>query len=140
MRVAAGGHTWNRGALAQCRLANPPCDCYDSRVANRIPGSFFLRYLVERRRLISQLVKRDFQQRYVGSAAGWVWGLIHPLVLLASCWFIFSICLKAQLDPGEVTQNYPMFLFAGMLPWLLFSETVQRSSGSLVEQTIPPKW
>jgi ABC-type polysaccharide/polyol phosphate export permease len=27
-----------------------------------------------------------------------------------------------------------MFLFAGMLPWLLFSETVQRSSGSIVEQ------
>jgi lipopolysaccharide transport system permease protein len=26
-----------------------------------------------------------------------------------------------------------MFLFAGMLPWLLFSETVQRSSSSLVE-------
>jgi lipopolysaccharide transport system permease protein len=31
-------------------------------------------------------------------------------------------------------RNYPMFLFAGVLPWLLFSETVQRSSGSLVEQ------
>ena len=100
----------------------------------RIPGSFFARNLIERRSLIFQLVKRDFQQRYVGSAAGWLWGLIHPLVLLASYWFIFSVCLKAQLGPGEVTQNYPMFLFAGMLPWLLFSETVQRSSGSLVEQ------
>jgi lipopolysaccharide transport system permease protein len=100
----------------------------------RIPGTHFARNLIERRTLISQLVKRDFQQRYVGSAAGWLWGLVHPLVLLASYVFIFDICLKQKPGPNEVTTNYPMFLFAGMLPWLLFSETVQRSCSSLVEQ------
>jgi lipopolysaccharide transport system permease protein len=100
----------------------------------RIPGRHFARNLVERRTLIQQLVKRDFQQRYVGSAAGWIWGLIHPLVLLASYVFIFSICLQYKPGETEVTRNYPLFLFAGMLPWLLFSETVQRSSGCLVEQ------
>jgi ABC-type polysaccharide/polyol phosphate export permease len=63
-----------------------------------------------------------------------MWGVIHPLVLLASYTFIFTVCMNQKLGPGEVTQNYPLFLFAGMLPWLLFSETVQRSSGSLVEQ------
>jgi lipopolysaccharide transport system permease protein len=100
----------------------------------RIPGTHFARNLVERRTLIIQLVKRDFQQRYIGSAAGWVWGLIHPLVLLASYVFIFDICLQQKPGPGAVTTNYPMLLFAGMLPWLLFSETVQRSAGSLIEQ------
>jgi ABC-type polysaccharide/polyol phosphate export permease len=89
---------------------------------------------VERRTLIFQLVKRDFQQRYIGSAAGWLWGLIHPLVLLASYVFIFDFCLHQTTGPGAVTTNYPMLLFAGMLPWLLFSETVQRSSGCLIEQ------
>jgi lipopolysaccharide transport system permease protein len=93
----------------------------------RIPGTQFARNLVERRTLILQLVKRDFHQRYVGSAAGWVWGIIHPLVLLASYTFIFSICLK---NPQK---NYPVYLFAGMLPWLLFSDTVQRAAGSIVE-------
>jgi len=89
---------------------------------------------VERRSLLFQLVRRDFEQRFVGSAVGWVWGVIHPLVMLASWTFVFSICLHTQLDPGEVTRNYPLFLFAGMLPWLLFSETVQRSSSSLLDQ------
>jgi len=84
--------------------------------------------------LITQLVKRDFQQRYIGSAAGWLWGLIHPLVLLASYVFVFDFCLQQTPGPGAVTTNYPMLLFAGMLPWLLFSETVQRSSGCLIEQ------
>jgi lipopolysaccharide transport system permease protein len=92
-----------------------------------------LRNLIERRGLLFQLVRRDFEQRFVGSVAGWVWGLIHPLVLLGSWTYVFSVCLKQKLPPGE-PGNYPLFLFAGQLPWLLFSETVQRSSSSLIEQ------
>src|ERR1700691_1204907 len=99
----------------------------------RIPGRHFLKNLVERRTLIGQLVRRDFQQRYVGSAAGWVWSVIHPLVLWVSYVFVFQICLGKTLE-NEITTNYPLFLFAGMLPWLLFSETVLRSAGSIVEQ------
>jgi len=85
--------------------------------------------------LLYQLVRRDFQQRYVGSAAGWLWGLIHPLVLLASWTFVFQICLKVTLPRGEITQNYTLFLLAGFLPWYLFQETVQRASTSLVDNS-----
>jgi lipopolysaccharide transport system permease protein len=99
----------------------------------RLPGSYFLRNLVERRSLLFQLVRRDFEQRFVGSVVGWVWGIIHPLVMLASWTFVFSVCLHVKLDAGELTDNYPLFLFAGMLPWLLFTETVQRSTASLLE-------
>lgn len=101
----------------------------------RIPGRHFLRNLVERRALVSQLVRRDFQARYVGSAAGWLWGAVHPLVLLLSYTFVFQICLKATLPPGEVTNNYTMYLFCGFLPWLLFQDTVLRSASSLVENS-----
>jgi ABC-type polysaccharide/polyol phosphate export permease len=31
--------------------------------------------------------------------------------------------------------NYPVFLFAGFLPWMLFQETVTRSAGALVEHS-----
>ncbi|HLM98566.1 MAG TPA: ABC transporter permease [Bryobacteraceae bacterium] len=100
---------------------------------SRIPGLFFLQNLIERRSLLFQLVRRDFQQRFVGSVAGWVWGLIHPLVLLVTWTYVFSVCLKQKLPDGQ-PGTYPLFIFAGMLPWLLFSDTVQRSSSSLVEQ------
>jgi len=99
----------------------------------RLPGTLFLRNLIERRGLLFQMVRRDFEQRYVGSAAGWLWGLIHPLVLLLSWTFVFQICLRVTLPRGEVTQNYTLFLMAGYLPWFLFQETVQRSAGCLVE-------
>ena len=98
-----------------------------------IPGTHFLRNLVERRALLYQLVRRDFQQRFVGSAAGWLWGVIHPLVLLLSWTFVFQICLRVPLPKGDLTQNYTLFLFCGFLPWLLFQETVLRSASSLLE-------
>jgi lipopolysaccharide transport system permease protein len=103
-------------------------------VARKIPGTFFLRNLVDRRSLLFQLVRRDFEQRFVGSAMGWIWGLIHPLVLLASWVFIFRFCLHQSVPAGEVTDSYPLLLFAGMLPWMLFNETLTRSASSLLEQ------
>ncbi len=98
----------------------------------RVPGTFFLRNLVQQRGLLFQLVRRDFQQRFVGSAIGWIWGLIQPLVLLLSWWFVFGVCLG---ETGPRGMPYALYIFAGMLPWLLFSDTVQRSASSLLEQS-----
>jgi lipopolysaccharide transport system permease protein len=97
-----------------------------------LPGRKFVRNLVDKRTLLFQLVRRDFQQRFVGSAAGWLWGVIHPLVLLL-CWtFVFEVCLR-QRPPG--TEHYTIFLFCGFLPWLLFQETVQRSASALLDHS-----
>lgn len=68
----------------------------------------------------------------MGSAAGWVWSIIHPLVLWASYVFIFQYCFQATLACG-LTKNYPLNLFVGMLPWFLFSDTVLRAASSIVE-------
>jgi ABC-type polysaccharide/polyol phosphate export permease len=101
----------------------------------RIPGKHFLRNMVERRALVAQLVRRDFDMRYKGSAMGWLWGIVHPLVMLGSYAFVFQICLRQTLPPGSLTQNYTIFMFCGYLPWMLFQETVSRSANSLVEQS-----
>lgn len=98
-----------------------------------IPGRHFVRNLIYRRTLLFQMVRRDFEQRFIGSTAGWLWTLILPLVQLVSWVFVFQVCLHTQVSPGEVTNNYPLFLFCGFLPWLLFSDTVTRSASSLVD-------
>jgi lipopolysaccharide transport system permease protein len=98
----------------------------------RFPGLLFLRNLVERRDLLFQLVRRDFQQRFVGSFGGWIWGVIHPLVLLLSWVFVFQVCFRVQ-PTSPLAQAYPLYLFSAQLPWMLFSESVTRSASSFVE-------
>ncbi|MCX6621812.1 MAG: ABC transporter permease, partial [Acidobacteria bacterium] len=100
-----------------------------------IPGRHFFRNLIQRRTLLYQLVVRDFEQRFIGSAAGWLWTLIHPLVLLVSWTYVFQVCLKIQLPKSEGDAPYALWMFSGYLPWLLFQETVHRSSTSLVEHS-----
>ena len=98
-----------------------------------LPGRHFVRNFFTRYSLLSQLVRRDFEQRFVGSAGGWLWGFIQPLVLLGSWVFVFDICMHTPVPKGEVTNNYVMFLACGYLPFLLFQETVTRSATSLVD-------
>src|SRR5579885_1211067 len=96
-------------------------------------ASTFVGNLGRRRGLIFNLVARDFKQGYIGSSIGWLWAVIHPLVLLASYTFVFVVILKVRLSPEAGTSNYAIFLFAGLLPWMLFQDTVQRSASSMVD-------
>ncbi len=96
-------------------------------------GRAFVSNLVRRRALLGNLVVRDFKQRYVGSTMGWLWGVIHPAVLLASYTFVFSLVFKVRPVPESGTDSFALYLFAGILPWLLFQDTVQRSATAVVE-------
>jgi lipopolysaccharide transport system permease protein len=98
-----------------------------------LPGHHFARNLIHRRTLLLQMVRRDFEQRFIGSTAGWMWGLILPLVQLVSWVFVFEVCLHQKVPPNQPTQSYPLFLFCGYLPWLLFLDTVTRSANSMVD-------
>lgn len=98
-----------------------------------MPGKHFLTSLFERRDLLFQMVRRDFERRFVGSAAGWLWGVFHPLATLL-CWtFVFNYSLGQRVPPAQGTENYTLFLLCGFMPWMLFQETVQRSATALVE-------
>lgn len=110
----------------------------------RLPGKHFLVNLYERRGLLTQMVRRDFERRFIGSAAGWLWGLFHPLAVLA-CWtFVFNYSLGVKVPKHQGTENFSLFLLCGYIPWLLFQETVQRSatsivdSGNLITKTVFP--
>jgi lipopolysaccharide transport system permease protein len=98
-----------------------------------LPGRHFARNLIHRRTLLLQMVRRDFEQRFIGSTAGWMWGLIQPLVQLVSWVFVFEFCLNQKVPANQPTQSYALFLFCGFLPWCLFQETVTRSANSMLD-------
>ncbi|MFQ5738349.1 MAG: ABC transporter permease [Acidobacteriota bacterium] len=114
-----------------------------------LPGSVaqvtlnFLRKLFRQRNLIWNFVIRDLRSRYVGSLIGFLWSVVHPLVLLVSYTFVFSIIFKVK-TPARMPDNFAIFLFCGILPWLYFQDTLLRSStsvidhGNLIRKTVFP--
>ncbi len=94
---------------------------------------FFLRKLTANRNLLKNLIIRDLKQRYVGSVGGFIWSFVHPIVLLVCYTFVFSVVLRLRLDPEIGTESFAMFLFCGILPWLMFQDTVVRSCGAITD-------
>jgi lipopolysaccharide transport system permease protein len=81
------------------------------------------------RELFFILAWRDVAVRYKQTSIGVAWALLRPLLTM----LIFSVVFGriAKLPSDGVP--YPLFVFAGMLPWQFFANALSEASGSLVE-------
>lgn len=78
--------------------------------------------------LLKQLVKTDFKLRYQGSALGYVWSLLRPLLMFAILYVVFGVFLKAK---GHIP-HYPVYLLLGIVLWNYFAEVTSGSVGAIV--------
>src|SRR6516225_6837431 len=81
------------------------------------------------RGLIQTLVARDLKARYRGSALGFFWSFVNPLLLLLVYTFVFTYMMPAAVTGAD---PYPLFMFCGLLPWTWFASSLTESSGSLI--------
>ena len=85
-----------------------------------------LKTLYRYRQLIAALTARDLKARYRGSLLGFFWSLANPLLLLGVYTLVFT-----KFFPQQVVQPYPLFLFAGILPWTFFSAAILESTTAI---------
>lgn len=85
--------------------------------------------LVKYRQLIKHLVLREIRARYKQSFLGFFWIILNPFCQMVIMSFVFSKIVHA----GDLGIPYPIFLFAGLLPWLLFSNTITSATNVFVE-------
>ena len=78
--------------------------------------------------LILELAKRDFIERYSGSALGFVWSFIYPLINILIYMVIFGSLMGARLSGNTSIWGYGVYLIAGLVPWTAFANTVTRAS------------
>ena len=87
-----------------------------------------LRDLWAHRDLFYFLVLRDVKVRYKQTALGVAWAVLQPILTMVVFTAIFGRLAGVPSD-GE---PYPIFVFAGLLPWNFFNQAVTNSSNSLV--------
>ena len=79
------------------------------------------------RALLYALIGRHVAIRYRGSVLGFLWTLLNPLCLMAIYTLVFHYYMRfAGVD------NYALFLFCGLIPWIWASSSLAESASSIV--------
>ena len=81
------------------------------------------------RQLFQVLAWRDISVRYKQTVIGAAWAVIRPFLTMIVFTIVFGHLAKL---PSDGSAPYPILVFAGMLPWFLFSSILSEASGSLI--------
>ena len=120
---------------------------YTSGERKSIAGGFFdgLATFWRRRWLLTYFIQRQVTRTYKRSYLGLSWILLSPMVWVFFLALIFSdYGLKIRAVPGHPDLNFGLYLYCGLLPFLAFSEAMNkgmnsiRSSSGLVQKVIFP--
>ena len=76
--------------------------------------------------VVRHLVRRDFRLRYHDSSLGVAWSLLLPLAQLLVLVFLFQRIVPLGID------DYPAFVFSGLLPWSWFSACVSAAGTAFI--------
>jgi lipopolysaccharide transport system permease protein len=80
------------------------------------------------RELLHFLTKRDIKVRYKQTILGGMWAIIQPVFTMVVFTLFFGRLAKMPSDGIP----YPIFVYAGLLPWTYFANALSASGNSLV--------
>lgn len=85
-----------------------------------------IKELYEYRQLIFNLTSKDLKLKYKNSILGFLWSLLNPIMMLIVYTFAFKYIM------GLRTENFPLFVLSGYLPWTFFQASIMGSTISIV--------
>jgi len=101
--------------------------------------------LTRHRQLTWEMTKREITERYAGQVLGVFWTIGHPLVLMGIFVFLFAVVLRVKVGgTRELPLDYTTYLLSGLIPWLSFQESMNKSAvviignANLVKQVVFP--
>jgi lipopolysaccharide transport system permease protein len=80
------------------------------------------------RELLGFLVWRDIKIRYRQTVFGAFWAILQPLIGM----LIFTLVFNRLAGVRSDGPPYPLFAFAGLVPWTFFANGLSASSNSLI--------
>jgi lipopolysaccharide transport system permease protein len=80
------------------------------------------------RELLLFLVWRDIKVRYKQTVLGAAWAVLQPFATM----IVFSLFFSQMAGTGTTGVPYPLFVFAGLLPWFFFANAIAAAGQSIV--------
>lgn len=88
----------------------------------------YLKTLIKNRKLIGQLGKNDFRNRFASTSLGSIWGFLQPFVFMFTYVIVFQYILKV---PAAGNDPYAVWFLPGMAMWQSISDIVINATGSI---------
>ncbi len=76
--------------------------------------------------VVQNMVVQDLRVRYQRSALGFLWTLLHPILMMTILSMVFSRLLGADI------KNYAVLLFSGMVPWSFLAASLTDCSVCII--------
>jgi lipopolysaccharide transport system permease protein len=118
----------NQSALRPCtegNAADAPLTMIDPPAGWQLVN---VRELWRYRELLFFLTWRDVKVRYKQTALGAAWAILQPVMMMVV--FIIVFARMAKVPSANIP--YPLFVFAGLLPWTFFATAIANGASSVV--------
>ena len=88
----------------------------------------FIKSLFENRKLVWQLGKNDFKNRFANTSLGAIWGFLQPFVFMMMYVVVFQFIFKTT---GEGNSPYVVWFLPGMAMWMCLNDNIMGASGAI---------
>ncbi|MEN9785302.1 MAG: hypothetical protein RLZZ299_566 [Pseudomonadota bacterium] len=90
-----------------------------------------LRALWDSRALLWALTWNDLRARYTGSAVGFLWTVLVPVLELVVYTFVFHVLIGVRYHPTGGAGHYVLFLFCAIVCWHAFADGLVQATTSI---------
>ena len=90
-----------------------------------------LRLLYRSKHILYATTLVDIRSRYVGTIFGLAWAILYPFLFLGLYAVVYALILRIRLQQ-YTPMDYIELIFAGLIPFIGFSEALSNSAGSVV--------
>lgn len=94
-----------------------------------------IKNIYKSRYILWTMVIKDIKSRYTGSLFGPLWLAFVPLYQIMLYTFIFSFILRVRFEEGAGTFSFVVYLLAGLIPWIFFSEATNRGITTFIDNS-----
>ena len=88
----------------------------------------FLMNIFQNRKLIFQLGKNDFKNKFASTSLGAIWGFVQPFVFMITYVIVFQFILRTN-SSGDTP--YIVWFLPGMAMWLFLNDSIVNASMSI---------
>lgn len=84
--------------------------------------------------LVVEMARREIVDMHAGQTAGIVWLIVHPILFFAVYAFLFGSVFNVRIRNGAPS-DYLIYLFSGLVPWLITQDVMSRSATVMIANT-----